>query len=192
MRVSPQSIYDGIYLSAGELLMRQPGIVSLHAVTTTNALGYAFRRASDPDLRLKILLQNASFVALFLRRMKAGKVADKRIGEIDSSSVGDGTAEIDDILVQIGTNNNEAARHTLGLLDRDPSQATALIGAARRMVFLKGTNSHDYKFSSAVLEDYYNISPAWRNRYLATAVYNLRGSSSRDTELLPRIRDALA
>ena len=61
---------------------------------------------------------------------------------------------------KIGTNNNEAARHTLGLLDRDPSQATALIGAARRMVFLKGTNSHDYKFSSAVLEDYYNISPA--------------------------------
>ena len=77
--------------------MRQPGIVSLHAVTTTNALGYAFRR-EHPDLRLKILLQNASFVALFLRRMKAGKVADKRIGEIDSSSVGDGTAEIDDIL----------------------------------------------------------------------------------------------
>ncbi|MGE3779391.1 MAG: hypothetical protein AB7F89_19540, partial [Pirellulaceae bacterium] len=34
--ISPQSIYDALLVGAGELLMRQPGIVGLHAVTSTN------------------------------------------------------------------------------------------------------------------------------------------------------------
>ena len=36
--VSPQSVYDALFAAAGEMLMRQPGIVSLHASTTTNAM----------------------------------------------------------------------------------------------------------------------------------------------------------
>ena len=72
--------------------------------------------------------------------------------------------------------------------EHDPAQ---LINAARRLIFLKGTNSHDYKFSSAVLEDYYHVSPAWRDRFLATSVYNLRGSEDADNSLVQRVRDAL-
>src|SRR5262249_59155728 len=30
--VAPQSVWDALFLGAGELLMRQPGLVSLHAV----------------------------------------------------------------------------------------------------------------------------------------------------------------
>jgi hypothetical protein len=37
---SPQSIWDALFVGAGELLVRQPGIVALHAVTTTNASAY--------------------------------------------------------------------------------------------------------------------------------------------------------
>jgi hypothetical protein len=59
------------------------------------------------------------------------------------------------------------------------------------LIFLKGNNSHDYKFSSAVLEDYYHVSPAWRNRYLAASVFNLRGSGGPDNELVKRTRAAL-
>ena len=32
------------------------------------------------------------------------------------------------------------------------------------MVFFKGDEPHDYKFSEAVFEDYSGISPEWRNR----------------------------
>ena len=32
--------------------------------------------------------------------------------------------------------------------------------AVRRLIFLKGRDAHDYKFSSAALEDYYHASPA--------------------------------
>ena len=58
-------------------------------------------------------------------------------------------------------------------------------------MFLKGDDAHDYKFSSAVLEDYYNASPAWRERYLASSLLLLHGSSDRDNDLVPRTRAAL-
>jgi hypothetical protein len=35
--VAPRSIWDGVFCGAAELLLRQPGIVALHAITTTNA-----------------------------------------------------------------------------------------------------------------------------------------------------------
>jgi hypothetical protein len=60
------------------------------------------------------------------------------------------------------------------------------------LIFLKGNNAHDYKFSTAVLEDYYHVSPAWRNRFLASSVYNLRGSAGSDNALVQRTRAALA
>jgi hypothetical protein len=66
-----------------------------------------------------------------------------------------------------------------------------LINTARRLIFLKGNNAHDYKFSSAVLEDYYHVSPAWRDRYLAASVFNLRGSGGPDNSLVQRTRAAL-
>ena len=56
-----------------------------------------------------------------------------------------------------------------------------LMNAARRLVFLKGTDSHDYKFSSAVLEDYFHISPRFRSQFLAAATFKLRGLMSLTT-----------
>ena len=65
------------------------------------------------------------------------------------------------------------------------------IDAARVLIFLKGYDSHDYKFSSAALEDFYHVSPGWRNRYLASSVFRLRGSGGRDNGLVRRTREAL-
>ena len=84
-----------------------------------------------------------------------------------------------------------AARKVLAYLKENP-QPKELIDAARRLIFLKGNNAHDYKFSSAVLEDYQNVSPAWRDRYLAASVFNLRGSGGADNDLVKRTRAALS
>src|SRR5688572_24265450 len=40
--VAPRTIWDALFAGAAELLMRRPGIATLHAVTTANALHYAF------------------------------------------------------------------------------------------------------------------------------------------------------
>ena len=48
--------------------MRQPGIVAPHAVTTTNALHYAWQRCRDDSTRY-LLLQNAAFLSMFRQTM---------------------------------------------------------------------------------------------------------------------------
>ena len=66
------------------------------------------------------------------------------------------------------------------------------LDAARLLVILKGTNAHDYKYSSALLEDYYHVSPSWRKHCLAGGIFLLRGSSLNDNRLVQRTRSALA
>ena len=45
--VSPQSIWDGIFVGAGELLMRQPGIIGLHGLTMPEQYGGSALTAPD-------------------------------------------------------------------------------------------------------------------------------------------------
>ena len=188
-KVSPQSIYDAMFLGAGELLMRQPGIVALHAVTSTNAFRYAFRMAADNNTRRMVLLQNAAFLPMFREAMGGrGNVNDRSILDFAGSSE---SANVDGVFDQIGQDTPLAARRALQFLDGE-GNAEELIAEARRYIFLKGTDSHDYKFSSAALEDFYHISPRWRNRYLASSVFKLRGANGNDNGLIDRIRDALA
>jgi hypothetical protein len=76
-------------------------------------------------------------------------------------------------------------------LGKGDVQPRDVIDAGRVLIFLKGDDAHDYKFSSAVLEDFYHVSPEWRNRFLASGVYNLHGSKDRDNPLVQRTRAAL-
>lgn len=186
--VAPQSIWDAMFLGAAELLMRQPGLVSLHAVTSTNALHFAYQTSKSDETRRLLLLQNAAFLTLF-----RGSPAGGRGIKIDSieplAPGGSGSAAIEAIFAEASNDRMAAARKVLAYLGSN-SQPSGLMDAARRLVFLKGRDSHDYKFSSAVLEDYYHASPAFRDRYLAASVYNLRGSAGPDNDLVKRTRAA--
>jgi hypothetical protein len=187
--ISPQSIWDALFLGAGELLMRQPGIVALHAVTSTNALHFAYRTATDDKTRKLLLLQTAAFLALF--RGDQIRRKDVKIDLLEPLPLkAKGTLAIEEIFSEVSNDRMTAARKMSAYLKENP-QPEGLINAARRLIFLKGTNSHDYKFSSAVLEDYHHVSPAWRDRYLAASVFNLRGSGGPDNGLVRRTRAAL-
>jgi hypothetical protein len=169
--------------------MRQPGLVSLHAVTSTNALHYAYQNSADDETRRLLLLQNAAFLTLF-RGDRAGEKGVKIDLFEPLPLKATGARAVEEIFAEVSGDRMAAARKTATYLKENP-QPEKLIDAARRLIFLKGNNSHDYKFSSAVLEDYYHVSPTWRNRYLAASVFNLRGSGEPDNELVKRTRAAL-
>src|SRR6185312_8018152 len=95
---------------------------------------------------------------------------------------------VDEIFATATHDRMGAARKTLSYLDQT-HQAEDLMRTARRLVFLKGNDAHDYKFSSAVLEDYYHLSPNWRNRYLAASLFYLPSSGAPDNALVGRIRN---
>jgi hypothetical protein len=187
--VAPQSVWDAIFLGAGELLMRQPGIVALHAVTSANALHFAWQTSASDETRKLLLLQTAAFLTLFRGDRVGGNAV--RIDQFEPlPPKAKGNVAIEEIFAEVSGDRMTAARKMSAYLKENP-QPEKLINAARRLIFLKGTNAHDYKFSSAVLEDYYKVSPAWRDRYLAASVFNLRGSGGPDNELVNRTRAAL-
>jgi hypothetical protein len=192
-QAAPQAIWDALLLGAGELLVRQPGIVALHAGTTTNALRYAWETTASDDTRRMLLLQNAAFLAMFRQAMGGrGKVGSHKLDELAPvAPAAESEKAVDEIFADVGRDRMAAAAKTLAYLDSH-SDPRSFVDAARLLIFLKGTNAHDYKFSSAVLEDFRHVSPVWRNRYLAASVFNLRGSSGPDNKLVQRTRSALA
>jgi hypothetical protein len=190
--VHPQSISDALFLSAGEMLMQQPGIISLHASTSTNALQYAYRTAKNTKTRLRLLLQNAAFIPHFRDSMKSrGKVAERRIDNLVEPDSEGTPGSVNTIFERINDDRSKASENAFHFLNAGGG-AEQMIDAARQLVFLKGNDSHDYKFSSAVLEDYYAVSPEFRNSYLAASTYLLPGTGNRDNGLVERIRSALA
>jgi hypothetical protein len=187
--VAPQTLWDAFFQYSGELLMSRPGILSLHAVTTTNALHYSWQTAGSDQVRQFLLLQNAAFLPLF-----RGAPESINILPIDQlqphSNTLENTELLQNLFADIRTEPLSAAQKTLAYLTKNP-EPTEFMDTARRYIFLKGTNSHDYKFSSAVLEDYWHLSPRFRAPFLASSVFNLRGTAHSDNNLVHRIRAAL-
>jgi hypothetical protein len=190
--VGPQSIWDAMFVESGELLMRQPAIVALHSVTTSNAVHFAYQTTTNDETKRLLMLQNAAFVTMFRDQMKGrGALADRSIDKLKPAEpAGEGAAAINDVFDTLGDNATLAAEKTLALLKQE-GKAKQLIDAARVLVFLKGNDSHDYKFSTAVLEDYEHVSPQWRNVFLASNMFNLRHSKEQDSGLVKRTEAAL-
>jgi len=184
------AVWDGNFVAAGELLMRQPGIVALHGLTTLNALHYLWQNVGDETLRKRLLLQACSFTALF-------RQAAERRGQLKAVTVDDVTnggaagATVDDVFADVSRDGMSAARklHAHLVAGGNPRE---IIDTARRLVFFKGRDAHDYKFSSAVLEDCQHVSPQWRNLFLSLSVFNLKGTGHNDSPLVARTRAALS
>jgi hypothetical protein len=193
--VSPASVWDGLFLRAGELLMQQPGIGGLHCVTSTNALHYAYTASGNDETRRLMMLQCASFLPMFKKFMGGNNKLDES-RKIDALEKGElkatGAGAIEEIMADVHKDNMAAARKVLALLDKKDGAPEGLLTAAQRLIFLKGSDAHDYKFSSAALEDYYHATPACRDRYLASSVFWLKGSGDKDNSLVKRARAALS
>lgn len=190
-KVSPQSVWDAVFAGAGELLMRQPGIVGLHTLTTANALHYAYTATGDEATRRRLVLQATSFLPLFQQAMHGrGNVADTRIDDLRPADVKG--VKVDDVFATLSKDRTQAAKLALSYLKEHPNGSRDLIDASRLLVFLKGTDSHDYKFSSAVMEDHSHLSAGWKDRFLAASLFWLKGSGGNDSPVVKRTRAALA
>jgi len=178
---------------AGEVLMRNPGIVGLHAVTSTNALRYLYESSGDDMTRRWILLQGASFVPSFRAAAikRGGSSNDVLVDRLEPLPLAAPEEAVAEICAEISRDRMSAARKVLTYV-RANGDAKPLIDAARLLIFAKGKDAHDYKFSAAIMEDFYHVSPEWRDKYLAASVFNLTGSQAPDNSLMQRARSALS
>ncbi len=187
-----RAIWDGLFLGTAELLVRQPGIVALHSLTTSRAIHYAYRFAKDDRTRAYLLLQNAAFLPMFRRTMAdRGEVAEFQLDALKPDMNGRADqATVRAIFDALGEDATNAAKRTLGYFEAGGA-STPWIDTARNLLLPKGSGPHDYKFASALFELHDHISPEWRGHLMGAGTYILDGTSAPDNPLVDRIETAL-
>src|SRR5207253_3372462 len=155
------------------------------AVTTANALHYLYETTADDATRRWILLQCASFVPSFREASvgRGGSSNDALVDKLEPLPISSPSEAVAEICADVSRDKMTAARKVLTYV-RDNPNPKPLLDAARLLIFAKGNDAHDYKFSAAVLEDFHHVSPEWRDKYLAASVFNLTGSGARDNSLV--------
>ncbi len=190
--IAPQTLWDGIMLSAGELLTRVSGITSVHANTSINAMYYGYKRSGDDQTRRMLLLQAMSFVTLFrnlLGDRRKGMMIDA-LEPLETLPLGDEQQTFAELFASISEDRSAAARQLLYVLQQggDANRYRAL---GRFYTLQQNAGYHDYKFTEAAFENSYAISPEWRNRYLAASVYYMNGSGDKLNTVVSEARELL-
>src|SRR5262249_21283297 len=178
--ISPESIWRVLFATAGELVMRQPSIVLVHAQTTANALHHAYRVCDNEQTQQLMLLQCAAFIAMF-RRLAAATHPDSSLESLQPIPLDStGAAAVTEIFADVSAGQRlQAAGKSLGYLQIG-GDADALIATARHHLIYNAEEPHDYKFSEAVFDSYSHVvDSGWRSRFLSAGMAYFRGPATR-------------
>lgn len=168
---SAASIWDAAHLAAAELRMRVSGgaaITGLHAVTACNGLRHAYLTASDPAIRLLILLQAVGWMGQFRvwAEMRKENVRDFSITDMEPASEGNAG----DVFAKIGQDTDEAAPDVMRLA-RDPRERQVFLNTVLRYTLSKADEVHYYKYQAALIEDIPLVSAEWQPHLVTAAAY---------------------
>ena len=195
--VQVASVWDAVHLAAGEIVLRQATIGSMHGVTAANAIHYGFTQASKAETRLLLLLQGIGFVCHFIPFMEDRVTTrnqpfpKKNLFEVEPADVAnDKGVAINEILDVIENAPELAASRAVGFADKF-SDHRQLLQSARRLVYAKGDEAHRYKFAAAIFEDIPLVSLEWRPQMLAAATQYFCASTLSDSPVMIKAREAL-
>ena len=176
--VSTGSIWEALFATAAELVLRRPTVVPVHAQTSANAFHHVFRHARTEDTQLLALLQSAAFMPGFRRRV-GNTQPGLRVDELEPLAVStNGADALREAFSELPHGRLSGARKALHYLQHGGSAGT-FVASARRHLARNGRHSHDYKFTEAALENYAEMAPtAWRDRILAASMAYFTGSAT--------------
>ena len=179
--VSTDSIWEGLFATAAELVLRRPTVVPVHTQTSANAFHYAFRHARAETTQLLALLQLAAFMPAF-RRGVGNTRADLRIDGLEPLAVsGNGAEALRDAFSELPHDRISGVRKALHYLQHGGG-ADRFVAGARRQLARNCQHSHDYKFTEATLENY-------RETCLSVTLRPRRGSVAKSGWLVTCLRD---
>ena len=197
--MSWETLWDALVLLSLEPLLAggpdEDGF-KLHCFTTTNALRSGAGDVASTRTQLFLLLQAASFVASFPRRVGVGvrPLSIEDLAAAPSLVVSDGAGvvamlgrgRLRDDGVQAPDEPIEQARQLevatqlAALLDADPSTAAGFRAAALDTMARKAGNYHEHKFLNAVFEEADRVGATLRTSVLVASLFYLNGPDTRD------------
>jgi hypothetical protein len=188
---SPDSLWDTVVLAANELLLRSPGIIALHAMTSANALHFIYGASGDDTTRKLALLQAAGWIPMFRQRTQSPTaVRIDAVEPIKPDTTGD--EAVGEVFATVGSDRARAVSKALGYLAGGGSP-DAIFAMARRLIFRKGHDSHDYKYGAAAWEEFRLASePMWQAPLAAAALGNFPSATAPDSPLMKRAQEAVA
>ena len=190
--ISPEAIWQVLFDTAAELLIRAPGIVLVHAQTTANALHYAYRMCGNEQTQQLLLLQSAAYIAMFRSQVSTTQpeFSLEALQPLPPAGAeGDAVAEI---FSDLATGHRmQAARKCLAYL-QNGGDAAAVIATARRHLAYNAEEPHDYKFSEALFENYSQFAdPAWQSRFLSAGMAYFKGPAKRAGPVVEEVIELL-
>ncbi len=196
-RLRAGAIWDVVHLAAAEFMLRRGGIGPVHAVTSVNALHFGFRAARSTETRLFVLLQAVGWMAHFAHA--TGLDATDKPGPSildlappDGGVPDDPAVAVESILAHVGTvGAPQVAAEAFGYAQRHGGEAVLFAGA-RRLVYTKAVEAHQYKYPAAAFEDISAVSAAWRPHMAAASTLYLPSRAAPDSGLMQRAADAIA
>jgi hypothetical protein len=181
-----------LFDTAAELLIRQPGIVPLHAQTTANALHYAYRVCGNEQTQQLLLLQCAAFIAMF-RKFVGGTPGDLSLEALQPLPTERPSADaIDEIFSDVSAGRRlRAIRKSLGYL-QNGGDADALITRTRQHLVRFVDEAHDYKYAEAVFDNYSHVTDsAWRCRFLSAGMAYFKAAARRPAPVVEEMMELL-
>jgi hypothetical protein len=162
-----QSVWDAIACGAAELVLNRPdSLLALHAVTTTDALAFAWQTAAAAETRRLILLHATGRLVAFRDYAAENDGPSATRLAIDGFAPLTDAVDIPSIFAAPGST---ASLLSLGYLERSAG-ADQILYAMHAIVLARADGPHDYKFNQAVVEQLGWISPPWRSRFLAASL----------------------
>ena len=195
-------------------MLRRGNIGDLHSVTSLNALHYGFRMARSTETRLFLLLQAVGWMAHFaLTGGLAGcpipnpgtnilelspppdappnPCPDLPPPVVQDIKLPDDPAAAAELIVNtMATDRTAAARGAFSYATRHANQP-ALFSAARRLIFTRAVDTHDYKYPAAAFEDIQTVSPAWRPHMLAASMLHIPAVTAPESQVIQRAKEAV-
>jgi hypothetical protein len=189
--ISADTIWQVLFDTAAELVLRQPGIVSLHSQTTANALHHAYVVSNDEQTRQLTLLQCSAFVCMF-RQMTGASGTDLNLGTLEALELRAGSEALTEIFSDVSAGRRlQAARKAVSYL-QSGGDARQLIATARTHLVDGAEEVHDYKFSEAVFDSYSQFPiKAWQDRFLSAGMAYFKAPVRRPGPVVQQARELL-
>ena len=182
--MGPATIWDAVHLAGCELRMRVSGgasIIGVHAVTSCNGLYHAYLSASDPAVRLLILLQSVGWMGQFRiwAETRKDNVRPLSIEDLKPSATEvNSESALADVFKTDGSNLDDSFARVMRLT-RTVEGRRAFLKTAMQITVGKADEVHYYKYLASLAEDIPLVSPEWQPYLSAAVTAKVRKTRSR-------------
>jgi len=194
--LGPNTVWDALRLRSAEVFYhrassdprRREALLPVHAVTVTDAFGYAWRVSRNDGTRRLMVLQAAAWLD------------DLHAWLDDNDCIADDTLPLDKLAADEaevpGTVDalleQPSAARAHALLEGQPELAAPLVARLQRNLIYTAVEHHQHKYAAAFAEEATLVNPRWASLILAPALPYLPASAEPSTEFTRRALASLA